>query len=63
MRLSLLYSEELDVIKSAYDFYGDPKSKVKSRFDDSDNMSFLQGGHKDRDKFANKMNKNKKSKK
>lgn len=63
MRLSYLY-ESHALAQPSCDFYCDPKAKkagaTKKIKDDSDDMSFLKGGKKDRGRFLNKMNKRKK---
>ena len=66
MRLNKLY-ESHAIAKSSCDFYCDPKAKkagaTKKIEGDSDDMSFLKGGTKDRARFAGKMNKPAKGKK
>lgn len=63
MKLSALY-ESHAVAGPACDFYCDPKAKAagatKKIKDDSDDLSFLKGGKKDRKRFLGKMNKGKK---
>jgi hypothetical protein len=60
MKLTRSY-ESHAIAQSSCDFYCDPKAKkagaTKKIEDDSDDMSFLKGGSKDRNRFANKMNK------
>ena len=60
MKLTRLY-ESHAVAQASCDFYCDPKAKkagsVDKIKDDSDDMSFLKGGTKDRNRFAGKMNK------
>ena len=63
MKLSELF-ESHAIAKASCDFYCDPKAKkaktIKKIDGDSDDMSFLKGGKKDRARFAGKMNKVKK---
>ena len=60
MKLTELY-ESHAVADSSCEFYCDPKAKATGSTDkikgDSDDMSFLKGGKKDRGRFLNKMNK------
>jgi len=60
MKLTSLY-ESHAVADSSCEFYCDPKAKAagttKKIKGDSDDMSFLKGGKKDRGRFLNKMNK------
>lgn len=60
MKLNRLY-ESHALAQSSCDFYCDPKAKkagaAKKIKGDSDDMSFLLGGTKDRNRFASKMNK------
>lgn len=60
MKLNQLY-ESHALASPSCDFYCDPKAKkagaTKKIKDDSDDMSFLKGGTKDRTRFARKMNK------
>lgn len=64
MKLDRLY-ESHAIAGPSCDFYCDPKAKkagaVKKIKDDSDDLSFLKGGKKDRARFANKMNKSNKN--
>jgi hypothetical protein len=66
MKLNKLH-ESHAIAKASCDFYCDPKAKksgaTKKIEGDSDDMSFLKGGTKDRARFANKMNKSSKGKK
>lgn len=66
MKLDRLF-ESHALAQSSCDFYCDPKAKkagaAKKIEDDSDDMSFLKGGTKDRARFAGKMNKSAKRKK
>jgi hypothetical protein len=66
MKLNRLH-ESHAVAKSSCDFYCDPKAKKagvsKTIEGDSDDMSFLKGGTKDRARFSTKMNKPKRKKK
>lgn len=63
MKLNFLY-ESHALAGPSCDFYCDPKAKkagaTKKIEGDSDDLSFLKGGKKDRARFANKMNKSKK---
>jgi len=63
MKLNALY-ESHAVAPGPCDFYCDPKAKAagttKKIKGDSDDLSFLKGGKKDRKRFLNKMNKRKK---
>ena len=65
MKLNKLH-ESHAIAQSSCDFYCDPKAKkagsTKKIEDDSDDMSFLKGGTKDRARFAGKMNKKSKRK-
>tara|TARA_R100001244_G_scaffold25113_4_gene25583 strand:+ start:48803 stop:49003 length:201 start_codon:yes stop_codon:yes gene_type:complete len=62
MKLNKLY-EDLDVIQSSEDFYGDPKGKAKPKVKGRSNLSHLKGGHEDRDRFLNVIQGEKKKKK
>lgn len=66
MKLSRLY-ESHAIASGPCDFYCDPKAKaagsVKPIKGDSDDMSFIKGGKKERARFANKMNRPKGKKK
>lgn len=63
MKLVQLY-ESHALAGPSCDFYCDPKAKkagaTKKIEGDSDDLSFLKGGTKDRARFAKKMNKGKK---
>ena len=65
MKLSKIF-ESHAIAQSSCDFYCDPKAKKAGATDkiegDSDDMSFLKGGTKDRARFAGKMNKTKRKK-
>lgn len=50
MKLSLL-GEYVTAYKAGLDFYGDPKGKAKG----TEDKSFLVGGEKDRNRYAEKM--------
>ena len=60
MKLNALY-ESHAISNPSCDFYCDPKAKstgsTKKIKDDSDDLSFLKGGKKDRNRFLSKMNK------
>ena len=66
MKLNWLY-ESHAIATGPCAFYCDPKAKkagaVKKIKGDSDDMSFLKGGKKDRARFTSKMNKPAKTKK